>query len=364
MGMWASLLLLAGLLAGPAHASRVKDVATVYGVRSNPLVGNGLVVGLNKTGDSTQNQASIRALATRLQALGVTIDDDELKSRNVAMVMVTSSLPPNSRPGSMIDVQVASVGDAKSLEGGILLLTPLFAANGAAVASAQGPLVIGGYSVSTGKSATIKNHPTVGTIPRGATVEIEIPNALDIAHAVSFDWVLSKPDFTNATRLMHAVNTALDGSYAAAVDSGTVRVGVPDAWLGRQAEFIALIEATPVEMDHVAKVVVNERTGTVVIGADISVRPVAIAHGGLTIEVDRQEEIVQPNPLAAGETAVQRNDEIRVDEQSGHLEMIEGTTVGDVVKALNRMGVTPRDLIVILQAMRAAGGIQAEIETL
>ncbi len=357
------LLLLLGLLS-PAHASRVKDVAAVYGVRTNPLVGNGLVVGLNKTGDSNQNRASIRALANRLQALGVTISDTELKSRNVAMVMVTATLPPDTRPGSMLDVQVASIGDAKSLEGGVLLLTPLFAANGAAVAAAQGSMVVGGYSVSSGNNTILKNHPTVGVVPRGATVEIEIPNALDIAHAVSFDWVLSRPDFTSATRIMHAMNAVLDGDYASTLNSGSVRVQVPDAWLGRQAEFIALVEATQVEMDHRAKVVVNERTGTVVIGADVSVRPVAVAHGGLTIAVAHRLEASQPGPLSAGETAIVDNTEIKVKESGGHLEMLEGDTVGDVVSALNRMGVSPRDLIVILQAMREAGGIQADIETM
>ncbi len=361
--MYALILILLALFS-PAYASRVKDVASVYGVRSNPLVGNGLVVGLNKTGDSNQNLASIRALGNRLQALGVTIDDDELKSRNVAMVMVTATLPPNTRPGSMIDVQVASIGDAKSLEGGILLLTPLFAANGAAVAAAQGPMVVGGYSVSNGNNSTLKNHPTVGVIPRGATVEIEVPNSLDLSRAVSFDWVLSKPDFTSATRMMHAMNKALGGDHAATLDSGAVRVQVPDEWLGRQAELISLLEGTEVELDQVAKVVVNERTGTVVIGANVGVRPVAVAHGSLTIEVNHRNTVSQPNPLSKGDTVVVGNSEVRVDEEKGHIEMLEGGTVGDVVTALNRMGVSPRDLIVILQAMREAGGIQADIETM
>jgi flagellar P-ring protein precursor FlgI len=348
----------------PAHAARVKDVASLYGVRDNALVGYGLVVGLNRTGDSAQNAAAIRALANRLQGLGMTMADEDIRSRNVAMVMVTTSLPTGTRPGSRLDIQVSSAGDARSLEGGVLLLTPLYAANGMAVASAQGALVVGGYSVTTGQDTAIKNHPTVGTVPRGATVEIEVPNALDIRESVSFDWVLARPDFTNATRIAVAMNTALAGDFASVMDRGTVRVTVPDGFLGRQAELIAQIEVLPVTLDQAARVVVNERTGTVVMGADITVSPVAVAHGGLTIQVDRTASVSQPGPLGRGTTQKVENDTITVDEKAGRIEMIEGVTVGEVVGALNRMGVTPRDLIVILQAMQAAGGLQAEIETL
>jgi flagellar P-ring protein precursor FlgI len=280
------------------------------------------------------------------------------------MVMVTTSLPTGTRPGSRLDIQVASAGDARSLEGGVLLLTPLYAANGMAVASAQGALVVGGYSVTSGGDTTTKNHPTVGTVPRGATVEIEVPNALDIREAVSFDWVLARPDFTNATRIAAAVNTSLAGEFATVMDGGTVRVTVPDAFLGRQAEMIAQVEVLPVSLDQAARVVVNERTGTVVMGADITVSPVAVAHAGLTIQVDRQTAVSQPGALSRGTTQAVDNTDITVDEKAGRIEMIEGVTVGDVVGALNRMGVTPRDLIVILQAMQAAGGLQAEIETL
>jgi flagellar P-ring protein precursor FlgI len=359
--MWLSLLL---ALAADASAARVKDIAAVYGVRSNPLVGYGLVVGLNRTGDSQQNAAAVRALANRLQGLGMTMSDSDIKSRNVAMVMVTATLPSGTRPGSMLDVQVSSAGDARSLEGGILLLTPLYAANGLAIAEAQGAMVVGGYSATGGGSSAVKNHPTVGIVPRGAAVEVDIPNTLDIGHAVSFDWVLDRPDFTNASRIGSAVNHALGGEFAAAVDGGTVRIQVPDPFLGRQAEFIATVESISVEMDQVAKVVVNERTGTVVIGADVTVRPVAVAHGGLTIQVDHREIPSQPGPLSHGQTVVVDDTHIDVDEKQGHIQMIEGVSVGDVVSALDRMGVSPRDLIVILQAMREAGGLQAEIETM
>jgi flagellar P-ring protein precursor FlgI len=359
--MWLSILLAVAL---PAQAARVKDVAAVYGIRSNPLFGYGLVSGLNRTGDSAQNAAAIRALSGRLKGLGVAMSDEDIKSRNIAIVMVTATLPAGTRPGSMLDVQVSSAGDARSLEGGVLLLTTLFAANSMAVAEAQGPVIVGGYSVSSEGSSSVKNHPTVGSVPRGAAVEVEIPNALDVAHSVSFDWVLNRADFTNASRIGAAVNARLGGEFAQALDGGTVRVSVPDDYLGRQTEFIASIESIVVDLDQVAKVVVNERTGTVVIGADVTVRPVAIAHGGLTIQVAHSQRASQPGPLSGGRTAVLDESQVTVDEKAGRIEMIEGVTVGQVVAALNRMGVTPRDLIVILQAMHEAGGLQAEIEAM
>lgn len=362
--MLALLLLGLSLVVPPAEAARVKDVTSIFGIRDNPLVGYGLVVGLNRSGDSPQNAAAIRSLANRLQGLGMTMSDEEIKSRNVAMVMVTASLPSGTRPGSLLDVQVSSTGDARSLEGGVLLLTPLYAANGRAIAVAQGAVIVGGYSVSVGGDTAMKNHPTVAVVPRGASVEVELPNALDLTEAVSFDWVLDDPDFVNATRVADAVNGALGGEYARVRDGGTVRVDVPDAYLGRQAALLAAVEEVPVRLDAPARVVVNERTGTVVMGADITVSPVAVAHGGLTIHVDRQTAVSQPGPLSKGETVVVDNHAIRVDEKAGKLELIEGVTVGDVVGALNKMGVTPRDLIVILQAMHAAGGLQAEIETM
>lgn len=352
------------LVVGIAFAARVKDVTALYGVRDNPLVGYGLVVGLNRTGDSAQNLAAIRALGNRLQGLGMTMSDSEIKSRNVAMVMVTTLLPAGARPGSPLDVSVSSAGDARSLEGGVLLLTPLYAANGMAIAEAQGSILVGGYSVTTAGSSTVKNHPTVGMIPRGGLVEVEIPNALNVLQSGSLDWVLDRPDFTNSSRIAAAVNTSLEGDYAAAIDGGTIRVRVPDAWLGRQSELIAVVDAVRVDIDQVARVVVSERTGTVVMGADITVSPVAVAHGGLTIEVARHVAVSQPGPLSGGQTVVTDEPTVRVDEAKGRIEMIEGVTVGDVVAALNRMGVTPRDLIVILQAMHAAGGLVADIEAI
>ncbi len=357
------LLLALAVAASPAEAARIKDVAAVYGIRENSLMGYGLVVGLNKTGDSQQNAATMHSLAARLSPLGVPVTEADIKSKNVAIVLVTATLPAGARPGTHLDLTVSSAGDARSLEGGTLLLTPLIAPNRMEMASAQGHILVGGYSVEGGGNETIKNHPTVGMVPRGGIVEKEIPGQLDIGEQTTFDWVLDQPDFTNSTRMATVVNALLGPDTARAVDNGTVRVQVPDGWLGRQAELIATVESLELPLDHVLKVVVNERTGTVVMGADIPLTPLAIAHGGLSIEVSRQNEVSQPNPLAKGETTPVTNTEVRVREEKGKVTLLKGSTVGDVVGALNSMGVTPRDLIVILDAMRAAGGLQAEIES-
>jgi flagellar P-ring protein FlgI len=346
----------------PAYAARVKDVANLFGVRANSLIGYGLVVGLNRTGDSSQNAAAVHGIANRLQGLGVTMSDSDIQARNVAVVMVTASLPAGVRPGSRFEVLVSSAGDARSLEGGNLLLTPLVAANGMTVASAQGSITVGGYSVQNGGETQVKNHPTVGAVSGGGTVEVELPNALNFDEAVALEWVLNIPDFTNASRLAAVFNNALGGPVCHVRNAGTVRIEIPDAWLGRQAELVATIEGLEVELDSVSRVVVNERTGTVVMGADITLSPVAVAHGGLTIEVSDSRTVSQPNPLSKGTTTPIQNQDLRVREAAGKVTMINGVKVGDVVNALNAMGVSPRDLIVILQAMRAAGGLHAEIE--
>ncbi|MSQ03725.1 MAG: flagellar basal body P-ring protein FlgI [Myxococcales bacterium] len=348
------------VLSSPAEAARVKDFASVYGIHDDPLVGYGLVVGLNKSGDSSQNIGTIRALEARLPPLGISLQDDAIKSRNVAMVMISARLPAGARSGSKLDVTVMSVADAKSLEGGVLLLTELHAGN-EVYAIAEGPLTVGGYSVSGGGNESTRNHPTVGVIPGGASVSREVPNRLRVTEQVAFDWILHDPDFTNSARVASVVNALLGPETARAMNSGTITVHVPDDYLGRQAEFIATVEALDVQLDHVLRVVVNERTGTVVMGADIPLSPVAIAHGGLTIDVSRQTQVSQPGMLAAGETTTVTNTEVRVREDAGKLVLVKGATVGDVVSALNAMGVTPRDLIVILQSMRRAGGLHAEV---
>lgn len=352
------------ILTPSAEAARVKDVATLYGVRENPLMGYGLVIGLNRTGDSTQNPAAALALANRLKGLGVTMSTKDIMARNVASVMVTANLPAGTRPGSRIDVLVSSIGDARSLEGGVLLLTPLVAANGMNVGQAQGALTVGGYTVTAKGESQTKNHPTVAMVSRGGTLEVELPNTLNLAQAVSIDWVLNTPDFTNAEALSQVIDAAVGTPSATVIDSGTVRVRIPDDWLGRQPELVAKLEGLSLRLDRVSKVVVNERTGTVVMGADITLAPVAVAHGGLTIEVSSNPVISQPNALSKGQTQVVEDGTVKVREAEGKVTLIDGVTVGDVVNALNAMGVSPRDLIVILQSMRAAGGLQAEIEVM
>ena len=363
--MWTSLLLAAGLLVGgTADAARVKDIASVYGVRDNMLIGYGLVTGLNRTGDTLQNRASIRALVNRLQGMGFTVTPQEVMARNVAVVMVTARLPANSRSGHAIDVEVSSTGDAISLEGGVLQLTPLAATDGEVYATAQGPLVIGGFITRQGGTSQRKNFPNTGRVPQGGLVEKENPNRFAFTEAESIDWIIHDPDFTTAIRLADAVNDAFDEDVATARDGGTVQVRVPPRYLGRQVELVAVIESVNVAVDALARVVINERTGTVVMGGDVSIAPVAVAHGGLNIEVQRNNTAVQAGAFTPGNTARVQNTEVGVEEEGGGLVAIEGVTIAELVDALNQLGVKPRDLIQILLTIKAAGALHAELEVL
>ncbi|MEQ1506233.1 MAG: flagellar basal body P-ring protein FlgI [Myxococcota bacterium] len=344
-----------------AWAVRAKDIGQFHGVRDNPLTGAGLVVGLKRTGDSTRNQAAIRALASRLQGLGVSLQIDDITARNVALVMVSARLGPDQRTGSRIDVNVASTGDATSLEGGYLLLSPLMGPDGNVYAVAEGPLVVGGYQIESGGSGERKNSPTVGQAPNGGVVEREVASAPDLGSMETVEFTLSRPDFTTASRLAEAIDTAIGDDVATAKSSSTIAIAVPSDYEGRFPDFATLIENVDFAVDSPARVVVSERTGTVVMGADVRVSAVAVAHGGLTIEVRRQDEVSQPNPLARGETTVVPRADVNAKEENGQLVLVEGVSIGDVVAALNKMGVTPRDLIVILQAIQSAGALHAEL---
>jgi len=357
-------LLLASLIIPSADAARIKDVASVYGVRENGVLGYGLVTGLNRTGDSQRNEAMIRSLAARLKGLGIALSSDEIRARNVAVVMVTGRLSANARPGHRLDVEVSSAGDARSLTGGVLQLTTLFAPNGEAFATAQGALIVGGYTAQAGGDSSQKNHPTTARVPDGGTVERENPNRLVLNELAVIDWLVHQPDFTTATRMATAINENLGGPYAQPQDDSTVRLAVPDPFIGRVVELVAQIEPIELTIDTPARVVVNERTGTVVMGADVKVSAVAVAHGSMTIDVTRQMETSQPAPLSRGTTVVTQETQIEVKEEEGRLTMVEGTTIGDLVGALNEMGVKPRDLIEILLTMRAAGALHASVETL
>lgn len=356
------LLPLALLLSGPsAEAAAVKEVARVYGVRDNSLFGYGLVTGLNRTGDSLMNEATIRAVANRLQGLGFTVSTDEIMARNVAVVMVTAQLPASGRPGQKLDVQVSSSGDAMSLRGGVLQLTLLNAPNGETFATAQGPLVLGGISAGQGGTSVQKNHPTTARVPQGAVVERENPNRFQVEKASTLDWIINKPDFTTGKRMKTAINDTFDEDIANVVDDTTLRVRVPSRYLDRVAEFISEVEQVDIKLEAPSRVVVNERTGTVVVGGKTQLGAVAIVQGDLQIEIQQVTGVSQPGALSTGTTAVTQNTGINVRESDGTSVQVEGVSVGDLVNALNQMGVKPQALIQILLALHANGALTADV---
>lgn len=360
-----NLMLLIALLAlsfvAPSHAARLKDIASFEGVRSNQLIGYGLVVGLNGTGDSSNTEFMQKSLGEAFARMGVSADPKKFKVKNVAAVMVTADLPPFSRQGSKIDVLVSSVGDAKSLQGGTLLMTPLKAANQDIYAVAQGAISIGGFVVTSNETSIQQNHPTVGRIANGADIEKEVDFELNDMSELKL--ALNNPDFTTALRMSDRINDLLGGSYAKAGDSGSVDLKVPGHYRDKLVQLIARIESLEVEPDVQAKIVLNERTGTVVMGENVRISTVAVAHGNLTIQVTTQFQVSQPNFLARGDTKVVPQTSILANTgDEGTLGIVDGVSIGELVKALNELGVTPRDLIAILQAIKASGALQADIE--
>jgi len=350
------------LLATPAHAVRVKDIASVKGVRSNPLIGYGLVIGLAGSGDKKGTEFTVQSLASVLGGMGIGVDPSQIQVKNVAAVMVTATLEPFARAGTQVDALVSSLGDATSLEGGTLALTPLYGADGEVYALAQGALSVGGFNVSSGAGSSVqKNHPTVGRLVGGATIEREVPWSL--AGQRTFQLALQRADFTTALRVANAINGALGAQVAVADDPGTLHVELPDDAPGGAVGFMAALEAVEVEPDRVARVVLNERTGTVVMGETVRLGTVAIAHGGLSISIQAINDVSQPQPFSEGTTTPVRNDNVNVDEEGTKLNVVQGpVTIDELVRALNAMGVTPRDLIAILQAIKAAGALSAELE--
>ncbi|WP_407081019.1 flagellar basal body P-ring protein FlgI [Magnetococcus marinus] len=349
------------LTSSPAQATRLKDVVTIEGVRDNPLNGYGLLVGLNGTGDSSAafTQQSMQQM---LQRMGISMSTLP-KVKNVAAVMVTATLPPFARQGNKVDVTIASLGDAKSLEGGTLVMTPLRAADGRIYAVAQGPVSVGGFSAGGAGGNVQKNFPTVARIADGATVEREVD--FKLARETSLQLALKEHDFTTANRVVSAINGLFGEPLAHALDSGTVKVQVPPSYKGRVVEFVSRMEGAEVEVDTRAVVVVNERTGTIVMGENVRVSTVALSHGALSIRITDTPQVSQPNPLAGGDTAVVNQRDVQVTEKDARLvQMEEGVTLGDLVKGLNNLGVTPRDLIAILQAIKASGALQADLETM
>jgi len=346
------------------HAVRIKDIADLKGVRQNQLVGYGLVVGLEGTGDSDNSLFTIQSLASLLEKMGVTVQTKDIEDvENVAAVMVTAELPPFASQGSRIDVLVSSIGDAENLQGGTLLFTPLRAADGQTYAVAQGPVSTGGFAVSGNSGDQVqKNFPTVGRVVGGALVEKEIHS--DFNQKDSLTLALHEPDFTTAARVAQAINRAFYSQLARTENAGSILVSVPENYLGDTVQFVTMIESLGVTPDTVSKVVVNERTGTVIMGENVRISTIAIAHGNLSIQIDESQKVSQPLPFSPrGQTVVTPESEIVVQEGKNPLFLVEsGVSIGEVVKALNALGVTPRDLIAIFQALKVAGALQAELE--
>ena len=354
-----ALLATAPVAAG--EATRVKDLTTLIGVRPTALIGYGLVVGLNKTGDRRQTLFSAQSLANMLRRFGVVVPAERIRIENVAAVMVTAELPPFARSGGRIDVVVSSVGDARSLQGGTLLATAMHGPDGAVYAMAQGPLSIGGFGAGNDDNSVSVNHLTVGRVPNGGMVESS--PRFDFADDGAVTFSLRQPDFMTATRLAAAINGELGGEQATVVDPGTVVVEVPDIYRASVPDLMARLEPLQVDVDNPARVVINERTGTVVVGAGVQLGPAAVAHGNLSVRISTRFEVSQPAPFSPqGDTVVVPQQEVDLEEGDAQLiELEEGSTLQDVVRALNLLGATPRDIIAIMQALKAAGALRAEL---
>ncbi|MGE4560581.1 MAG: flagellar basal body P-ring protein FlgI [Desulfobulbus sp.] len=347
-----------------ANATRIKDLADIEGVRENQLMGYGLVIGLNGTGDDIKKSVFTKqAMANMIKRMGMALTDDvfkQMKTKNVAAVMATAQLPPFARPGSTIDVQISSIGDASSLSGGTLLMTPLKGPDGNTYAVAQGPLAVGGIAFG-GKAAKVqKNFPTSGRITGGALVE----RAVNYAFPSSGDllYQLRETDFTTASRMVEAINAHFGNGTARPLDSRSIKVKRPSGFQGDLVNFIADLESIEVEPDQPAKIVVNERTGTIVMGQDVRISTVAVSHGNLNLVVTDSMQVSQPNPLAAGNTVAAPATAAKATEEAGNLVVMPmGANLGDIARALNAIGATPRDLIAIFQAIKAAGALHGEL---
>ncbi len=351
-----------------SEAARLKDIASIGGVRDNQLIGYGLVVGLRNTGDNYYNsQFTVQTLLSMMEKLGTTVDVRQLydvRIQNIAAVMITANLPPFARIGGRIDVTVSSLGDARSLEGGTLLMTPLKAPNGEIYAVAQGAVSVGGaFMVQAEKTSIQRNHTTVGKIASGAIIEREIP--FDFNTKEGFNLILHRPDFTTALNAAKAINTSIGEGSAFPSDSGTINVKIPEKFRAKLVEMVGQIESLDVGVDNRAKVVMDERTGTIAIGDNVRLASAAISHGELIVEIKEQLRIIQPPPLTFGQTAASPESAITIKEKGDRLIVVPAAAnIGDLVKALNAVGVSPRDLIAIFQSLKAVGALQAELEIL
>jgi flagellar P-ring protein precursor FlgI len=363
-----SWLLLLTLLIEPRPAiratTRIKELSTVEGVRDNQLIGYGLVVGLAGTGDRRQTVFSAQSLANMLERMGISVPATSLRVANMAAVIVTATLPPFAQSGTHIDVTAASAGDASNLQGGLLLLTPLKGADGQVYAVAQGPVVTGGFAAGKGGGASqTVNHPTVGRISNGALVEKAAPS---VRPDSVLKLQLRRADFTTAARVASVVNQRFGSKgkqVAHAENSAVVAIQIPASYSQTPIEFIAEVEALSIEADRVAKVVINERTGTIVMGKEVHIAPIAIFHGNLSVEIQTTLTVSQPSSLTSGQTAVIPQVAVAAkEERARNVVLRDGATVEELVRALTSIGSTPRDIIAILQALRAAGALEADLE--
>jgi len=341
----------------------IRDVTSVEGIRDNPVLGYGVVVGLRNTGDKQQTLFTNQTLANILQRMGVQTPAGTIIVKNVAAVFVTATLPPFARPGTRLDVTVASAGDARSLEGGTLLLTPLYAADGQIYATAQGPLTLGGFSEGGGSNAKQVNHPTAGRIPGGGLVERDTSVDLTALHKLSL--LLNDPNFSTAEGVAHSINGEFQHEIATVVDSRRVDVDTSGPEIEKIPALLARIENLSVEVHHRARVVVNERTGTVVMGKDVRLGAVSILHGNLSIEVATQFSVSQPLPRSQGKTELVPETNIKAEESPARrIELAEGASVEQLVNGLQKIGATARDVIAILQALKSAGALEADLEVI
>jgi flagellar P-ring protein precursor FlgI len=349
---------------GGGSTSRIKDLANVEGVRQNQLIGYGLVVGLNNTGDTLNNSPFTRqSLQAMLERLGVNIRGTTLRTGNVAAVMVTANLPAFATQGSRIDVTVSALGDAKSLNGGTLLVTPLLAADGNVYAVAQGSLAIAGFQAEGDAAKITRGVPTVGRIANGAIIEREVEFALNRLNQVRL--ALRNSDFTTAKRIAAAINDFIGAPTAEPLDASTVQVTVPNQFAGNVVALLTEIEQLQIEPDLPAKIVIDERSGIIVMGRDVRVSMVAVAQGNLTVTISESPQVSQPQPFSRGRTQVVPRTQIGVQEDGKKLALVrEGVSLQQLIDGLNALGVGPRDLIAILQAIKAAGAIQADIEVM
>jgi len=349
-------------MAGMADAARIKEMGYINGARANQLIGYGLVTGLSGTGDKSNTIFTNQSLANMLETMGIRVDPKTTKVNNVAAVIVTCNLPPFARIGSKIDVTIASIGDSKSIEGGVLVTTPLKGVDGAVYAVAQGPIVVGGFLASGQGASVQKNHPTVGRIANGATIEREV-----ISEEYKGDEImiaLKMPDFTNARRVADRINETFRGS-AHAKDGGTVNVRIPLEMKSNPVKFLSIVENLDIKTDMQAKIVVDEKTGTVVIGENVRVSTVVISHGNISVQVKEDARVSQPMPFAQGQTVVTPDTQIKVREDRGKFYLLEaGISIRELVNALNATGISTRDVITILQTIKASGALHAELEVI